>query len=322
MIISIEQILAEAKKLTEPDYIKQLRQTESRVWDSTEYTYKPNPMSKEENNYPLILAVLFLKPKYRSALSYELLLAFKHHLLKANCLLGLNKSNNTYLAFHQIEDYVNFKIITGITKKTTKKSLNLFNSRIIDKLFEVNGIVKNKRKKTKQDYIVEEFNDFTLTLFKNAYKPNSLFFTDMQRILRIDKIPTYKTMELSAEWSNAVLERLKPSMSGYRWLYNNTKYCDNAEIYDHIVVVGGKSFNTPVENYLRHAETERTVITINSDLSIINRYTLVKGAIQSKVGSPIYNHIVSNLQHSKESLIEYKNIIETIINDIPENIEE
>ena len=298
MTIHIDDILKEYNNLQLRDYRNKIKSTGVSKYDyNLRKEVQPTDLSFSRNK-ALILAIVMLK---RNKIE-ELLDGWYGNIFRSfikyveNNNLQINTCN--YLKYDNIEDCLNYSLITGITKNTTKKSLNMFKPQIVDKLFEVNGIQKRTiTKKDNKPLVIDKLNTFTLAIFTEAFKPNSLALAELKRIIK-------STESFSLEWSNTIFNTIKPSKAAYRYIYDNTDDAD-AEIFKHIIVVGEKSFNTPVDNYKRYYETEKIVITTTMDLSDINTHTLTKAALEAPTNSPIYNHIVGNLQGTKSNLLEY-----------------
>jgi len=303
MTVHINDILEEYNKLHDSNYVNKIRSTGIIGYDyKLQRQIKPANLSYS-NNKALILAIIMLKNT-----EIEKLINDRYgEILKS--FINYTKDNNLvtaypmYLRYDNIKDYLDYSLITGITKDTTKKSLSMFKPQIVDKLFEANGIQKRAiAKKDNKLLVIDQLNAFTLVMFKEAFKPNSLALTELKRV--VNDIGYNTEPSLSLEWSNAIFKAIKPSKSSYRYIYNNTEDAD-AEIFNHIIIVGEKHFNTPVEDHFRYNETEKTVITTSMDLSNIDNRELIKAALETPTNSPIYNHIVDNLQGTKSYLFDY-----------------
>ena len=304
MTVHINDILEEYNKLHDSNYVNKIRSTGIIGYDyKLQRQIKPANLSYS-NNKALILAIIMLKNT-----EIEKLLDGKYgDIIKTFIQYADdNKLINTktrYSLYSNIKDYLDYSLITGITKDITKKSLSMFNKQIVDKLFEANGIQKRAiAKKGNKPLVIDQLNAFTLVMFKEAFQPNSLALTELKRVIK--DTGNYRTSPtFDKAWSNAVFNAIKPSKAVYRYIYNNTSDI-NAEIFNHIIVIGEKNFDTPVGNHVRYCETERTVITSAMDLSDIDNHELTKAAIEAPTNSPIYNHIVDNLQDTKSHLLDY-----------------
>ena len=304
MTVHINDILKEYNKLHDSSYINTIMLTGVRTYDYTTRTYLAPRDTRFSNNHALILAIILLKrtevDNLLNGIYSNVLEAFIEYAEKQKFF----KNTPTYMRYEHVKKYLDYSLIIGIDKNTTKKSLSMFNKQIVDKLFEVNGIQKRRiMTKSNKQLIIDKLNTFTLAIFKEAFKPQSLALTELKRIIKdTDKHKVSPSFDKA--WSNAIFNAIKPSKIAYKYLYDNTINTD-AEIFNHIVVVGDKSFNTPVDNYKRYVETEKETITTVTDLSNINNYILTKAAIQAPLNSPIYNYITDSLQGTKKDLLNY-----------------
>jgi len=297
MTVHINDILAEYHKLQDTTYIRDIEQNGITNYDYNLRKEIPANNLSYSKNHALILAIIMLK---KDSITYSISKTFIKYAINENLL----KSSPSWIHISYVPDYLNYSIINGITKNVTKKSLNMFTKKIVDKLFKVNGIAKRSvTRKSSKSIVFKSLNNFTLATFKHAFKLQTLHLTELKRV--INDIGAYNyNANFSLEWSNAVFKALKPSTSGYRYIYNNTKD-KKAEIFKNIIVVGEKSFTTPVENYYRDHETDKYTITTATDISDFSSTILMKAAIEAPIDSPIYNHIITGLNGTKSELQRY-----------------
>jgi len=315
MTVHINDILEEYNKLHDSSYVDSIK-----TIGISRYDYQLSKQSKPTDlsfsrNRALILAIVMLKRTEVDNLLDGIYGCITSPFTEYAKEQNLFKNPPKYMRYDYVKDYLDYSLITGITKDTTKKSLNMFNKQIVDKLFEANGIQKRTiAKKGNKPLVIDQLNAFTLVMFKEAFQSNSLALTELKRVIK--DTGSYRTSHtFDKAWSNAVFNAIKPSKAAYRYIYNNTSDTD-AEIFNHIIVIGEKSFDTPVGNHVRYCETERTVITSAMDLSDIDNHELTKAAIEAPTNSPIYNHIVDNLQDTKSDLLAYIANLTAIMNKL------
>jgi len=315
-MIDIKDILEEYDKLKDVSYINDIKLHGIGRYDyKLHKDIKPSDLSFSKNK-ALIMAIIMLNNKSRNDLLEErygnIRASFLNYAKDSNIV---STKNSVYVGYNNIENYLKYDLITGITKTTTKKSLSMFNKKIIDKLFEINGILKrNIRKKDNKNLIIDDLNTFTLVMFKKVFKPNTLALTELKRIFK--DTGNYGTIpSFTLEWSNAVLKAIKPSKAAYIYIYNCTTD-GNAEIFQHIIILGQKSFNTPVENFKRICNIEKVTITTATDLAGISTHYLTKAALEAPTNSLIYKHILKYLKGTKDSLIDYIDNLTAIVNEL------
>jgi len=119
MTIYINDILAEYYKLQNLTYIHDIEQN-----GITNYNYnlrKEIPASNlsYSKNHALILAIIMLK---KDNITYSISKAFIKYAINENLL----KSSPSWIHISYVPDYLDYSIISGITKSVTKKSLNMF----------------------------------------------------------------------------------------------------------------------------------------------------------------------------------------------------
>jgi len=297
MTVHINDILAEYNKLQIPTYINDIEQNGVTRYDYNLYKDVPASNLSYSKNHALILAIIMLK---KNDITYNILDPFIKYAVAEN----LFDTPPSSMRSSYVPDYLNYSIISGITKDITKKSLNMFTKKLVDKLFETNGIAKRSvARKGNKPMVFESLDDFTLATFKHAFKPQTLPSTELKRVIN-DTGTSSISYNFDIEWSNAIFIAIKPSTSGYRYLYGNTSD-KKAEVFKNIIVVGEKSFDTPVDNYYRTCETDKYTITTATDISGFYSPTLMKAAIEAPTGSPIYNHIITGLNGTKSELQEY-----------------
>jgi len=310
MKIHINDILAAYTKLQDKAYVHYLENhcVRTSKWINGKHITIP---AKEAIPREILFALIMLRKREIDKLPYTL---NARNVNKYAVDKHVTKLKVTY--YTKPHEVLLYEHIEGIDKSVTKKSLHMFDSTVIDKLFEANGIAKrtvtNKLKKVSLDTL----NAFTLTIFKEAYKPNTLPFTELKRLLHQN---IYNGVaKLNKEWSDAIFNRVRPSKASYRFIHDSTADT-TADIFNHIVVVGQKDFNTPVDNYIRYTETEKHTLITSIDLSTEQWEILTKGAIQAPLNSPVYNHIVKALANYEEVPVELNTYI-TRLTEIKDKI--
>jgi len=306
--VDIKDIIKELNNLT-VKYVRQITSEDAKFYDFNAHAYRePSQPGKYENNYALQIAIVMLKDTEEGRLkSHNIYITFLGYMKNANLL-----SQNAGLYSYNTADRFDYSCITGVTKDITKKSLNMLSKKFVDKLFEHNGISKRSVKSGDKNLSISELNSFTLQMFKSTFKENSLSLQDIRRVLNDTAQKQHNSKyTFDIDWSNALFYAIKPSTQGYRYLYKNTKD-KSAKIYNHIIVVGEKLFETPVDNYNRYNETERIVFTKKVDTTKISTNNLVKALVQAPLNSEISNHILKDYRLESIDMDSYINKLTAI----------
>jgi len=297
MPVSIKNILVYSEKLRDHTFINDLSKRNKEEYNHNTAKYQTIKYADDTTNKPLILAVLIHNLKRDVYIFRGTYSIFKNAAVNLNLV---RKSTSSYrYANVGIEDF-DFSIIEGITKDTTKKSLSILPKKWVDAIFDAKGLSK-RTQKAEKELRITTLDDFSLAIFTAKHNSSKLPLTTVQRIIREhDSNHT----QFTKEWSNALLNAIKPSAAGYTYILQRTDDT-SAKIHDYIVIVGLSYFTTPVDNYKRDYDTEKNIVTVSTDLSVIPSTALVKALIIAKPNTPIYNYILANVDTSLDCLKEY-----------------